>query len=325
MGGGGAPDPDPNMGIAARMSAETGQQYLDYMMKQGAVADAWAAEDRDRYMTTFRPLEDQFVAENSNFDTPGRRLSRGNQAEADVVTASGMARDANQRRMTAMGVRPDSGRSIAVGAAANINEGLARAGSRNVASRQVEAEGSQRLASVVQLGQGMAVNPGTSLGMSAQITGQGFGGAMQGYGQQSSILGQQHSQQMQAWQANQASSNSVWGGLGSLAGLFLTSSSKLKTDIRAPERSSLDQVNAMPVRDWRYREGVEDNGAEAHIGPMAEDFQAATGRGDGRRINVTDLLGTTMGAVQELSAKVEAMARSISPAARGAGMGAAAQ
>ena len=67
--------------------------------------------------------------------------------------------------------------------------------------------------------------------------------------------------------------------------------------------AALDAVNSMPVEEWTYKDGVADGGR--HIGPYAEDFQRATGKGDGRSINIIDSLGVTMKAVQDLSKKVD--------------------
>jgi len=303
MGGGSAPKPDKAMGEAAMMNAATGREYLNYMREQGLVASAWAEEDRERYKTVFRPIEDQLVADAQNWDTPERRMGRGNEAEADVIQGANAAQAAQQRNNAAMGVRPDSGRAASLGATSSLREGLARAGARNMAGRQVEAEGDARMASAANMGRGLAINPATSLGLAGNLTGAGFEGQMAGYQSQANILGQQHQAQMQGWQAQQQQSASIWGGLGSMAGLLL-SSKDAKTDRQSPATSPRDQIDAMPVEEYRYRDGMGDGGSQQHIGPMAEDFHAATGRGDGRTIPMQDLMGTTIGAVQELSATV---------------------
>lgn len=73
----------------------------------------------------------------------------------------------------------------------------------------------------------------------------------------------------------------------------------------------------MPVEEWTYKQGVADEGR--HIGPYAEDFQAATGKGDGKTINLMDAVGVNMKATQELSQKVEQVADAVSQLA-GAGI-----
>ncbi|PWB90923.1 hypothetical protein C5688_08655 [Methylocystis sp. MitZ-2018] len=61
--------------------------------------------------------------------------------------------------------------------------------------------------------------------------------------------------------------------------------------------------------------GVEDEGA--HIGTYAQDFQRETGLGDGKSINVIDAIGVAMGAIKELSAKVDKLDRNRAPRERG--------
>jgi hypothetical protein len=311
MGSKPAPTPDPRMGEAALLSAQTGQQYLEYMRGLGDISTAWAEEDRNRWSTVFKPLEDQFIEGAANWNTPTRRQERRDQAEADVLAGISGAEGAEQRRLAAMGVRPDSGRAIAAGNADNVREGLARAGARNLADRSIEAEAYQREAAAVNLGKGYSINPATSLGLGGNLTGSGFQGQMQGYNQEAGILNQQYQGEMNAWSANQQASAAMWGGIGSVLGIFL-SSKEFKTDRKAPTESPLEQVKEMPVQEYRYKDGIADGGAEQHVGPMAEDFQAATGKGDGRTINVQDMIGTTVGAVQELAGKVEHLEQAVS-------------
>ena len=311
MGGGSAPQPDPNIGIAARESAALGRDYLDYMKEAGAVTRAWAEEDRDRWSTVFKPIEDRFVAKAANWDTPTRRTERRQAAEADVLAGISGAEQAERRQLAAMGVRPDSGRAIALGNASNVREGLARAGARNLSDRAVEQEGLQMEQAAVNIGKGYAVNPATSMGMAGNMASAGFQGGMQGLNQQGSLLNTQFNQQMAGWEAEQGAAAAMWGGIGSVLGIFL-SSKDYKTDRKAPSESPLEQVKGMPVQEYRYKEGIADGGAEQHVGPMAEDFQAATGKGDGRTINVQDMIGTTVGAVQELAGKVEQLEQAIS-------------
>ena len=320
MAGGDAPSPDPNIGRAALMSAEVGERYLQFMQAQSDIANTWAAEDRERYQTVFQPIEDRLIADAETWNSAGRRNQRANQADADVALGMDIARQADERRQRSLGVSPDSGRSAALGRSTALREGLGRAGARNTARRQVEAEGLARQAAVANMGRGLAVNPATSLGIASNSAASGFQGAMSGYGTQGDLLSKDYQARMSTWQANQQSSGALWGGLGQIAGLALGpaifSSKKLKKDRRTPEDGEmLEQVRNMPVEEWTYRDGVADGGR--HIGPYAEDFSEATGQGDGRTINLGDAMGVTMGAVQELDRKVTALAqgRSIGVAA----------
>jgi hypothetical protein len=69
-------------------------------------------------------------------------------------------------------------------------------------------------------------------------------------------------------------------------------------------REVLDRVAAMPVYRWRY---AEERSAAAHMGPVAQDFRAAFGLGDGdRTIATVDADGVALAAIQGLNAKVDA-------------------
>lgn len=173
-------------------------------------------------------------------------------------------------------------------------------------------------------GLGLGVNAGsaamnTTLGANSAwgannaIMGQGFQGAMQGYAGQASTLNNLYGNQLQAWsaqkQADAQSTGGLFSGIGGLMGgaasLYssgIFSSKEVKEDKR-PVKGALDAVESMPVEKWKYKDGVADGGE--HIGPYAEDFQKATGLGDGKTIGIVDAIGLNMKATQELSAKVD--------------------
>lgn len=312
MGGSRAPDADPNIGIAAMKSAETGQMMLDFMKGQANITNQWAAEDRGRFQNKFLPLQDQFIADARGYDTPQRRQAEATAAGADVMLQGRVAADGRRRQAMAMGLNPASGRFINAEAKAGTDLALASAGAGNLARRNVENTGRGLIANAINLGQGMAVNPGTSMGLSNGAGQAGFGGAMQGYAQQGNLLNQDYQNRMQAWSANQSAMGGLFGALGTVAGALpwatMLSSKDAKTD-KKPATGNLEAVESMPVEEWTYKPGMGDGGT--HIGPYAEDFAAATGKGDGRGINVIDAIGVTMGAVKELSAKVDKLATMI--------------
>lgn len=354
-----APEPDPLIGQAALKNAEIGEEFLDFTREQyeignerqkeqdklansvtqqqleaGKQAQGWATADRDRYEKVFQPLQDEFIDTAKNWDSAERQSKQAAEAKADVQNNAALARQSNERNMASMGVDPRSGRYAGVNRAGELATGLAAAGAENNARNQVRKEGVAMRADAVNMGNGLAVNPATSLGLGTSsagaaygttaannaqsaglgsIMGQGYSGAMSGYNSQANILNQQHGNQLQAWsaqnQSNAASSSSMWGGIGSLAGMgaMMLSSKDFKEDKQDVE-GALDAIEKMPVEKWKYKDGIAD-GAE-HVGPYAEDFQAATGLGDGKSINIVDGIGLTMKAVQELSQKVDQVASS---------------
>lgn len=350
-GGSSAPSPDPAIGQAALMQAQLGKQWMSFAKEQFAVANKrqaaqdlianqvtqqqlaaskqsqkWATEDRKRYTDVFQPLQDEFIETANNWDSKERQESVAAEAKADVINSATQQRQATQRNMASMGVDPTSGRFAGVDRAAEVDTALAAAGAQNNARNTVRSQAVAMKGDAVNMGNGLAVNPATSLGLStgagsaamqttagnnaqaaglSSIMSQGYSGAMSGYGNQANILNAQYGNQLNAWQANQQASSSMWGGIGQvagMAGMMMMSSKEYKED-KKPARGSLDAVRRMPVGEWKYKDGIADS--SEHVGPYAEDFQAATGKGDGRSINVIDAVGVTMGAVQELAKKVD--------------------
>lgn len=304
------------------------QQQLD-ASKQ---AQQWATEDRDRYNNTFKPLEDQFIDKAQNWDSAERQAQQAAEAKADVLNNASQQRQATERNMASMGVDPTSGRYAGVERAGESATALAAAGAENNARNTVRNQALSLQAETVNMGKGLAVNPASSLGLStsagsaamqttagnnaqaaglSSIMGQGYQAAMTGYGNQANTLNQQYQNQLNAWQANQNASSSLWGGIGQVGGMLgasaIMSSSKEYKEDKRPAKGSLEALRRMPVEQWKYKDGIEDGGQ--HIGAYAEDFHAATGKGDGKSIPVVDAIGITMGAIQDLDKKVDALAK----------------
>jgi len=305
--GGSAPSPDPNIGIAAKMSAETGKEMLGWMREQSKVTNRWAGEDRTRQQERYVPMQDRYIADAESWASPERQALAASEAKADVQLGFSQARAQQQRQAMAMGVNPASGRFGADMRTAGNAEALASAGAANVSRRNVVQEAEGKMANAINMGAGLAVNPATSMQISNGAAQSGFSGAMQGYGQQANILNQDFNNRMDVWKTNQAGFAGLLGGLGTLAGAFIPSSKDIKHDKR--EFDSLGAVRKMPVEQWTYNEGQGDGGT--HVGPYAEDFSAATGNGDGASIDPISLMGVTMGAVRQLDAKVEALSKAL--------------
>ncbi|HEV8034395.1 tail fiber domain-containing protein [Yoonia sp.] len=337
------PKPDPNIGKAAIMQAEIGMQaqkdareiadqqlemgreYQSWMMERAAVTDGWAAEDRSRYTDTFVPLQDDWIAEATSYDSPERKAMAADEAVADVRQQFALGRQQTQRQEASMGVRPGSGRSRSSANRMQATESLGAAGAANAARRNTEATGRQLRASAINMGAGLAVNPATSRGMGTSAGTTGMNAAVNGInsagnsimgganaamaGQQGMIngLNTQFNQQMAGYNAQNAFLGDIAGGLGTAAGFAMMSSKDAKTN-KTKAMSSLDAIKKMPVEEWEYKKGMGDGGGKRHVGPYAEDFKKATGLGNGKEISVIDAMGVTMGAVQELAGKVDKLA-----------------
>lgn len=358
-----APAPDPQIGQAAVMQAQLGNEWLSLAKDQFAISNArqvgiddmarrvsqsqldaqeqasgWAREDRDRWRTVYKPLQDQFIQKAQGWDSAERQAKVAAEAKADVMGAAAQAEEQRTRTMAAQGVDPTSGRYAGVERAADAVTSLAAAGAQNNARNQVRKEAMALQGDAINMGNGLPGQASSALGLgvgagtsalgstiaantartqSMGILSSGYQGAMQGYQNMGSLLNTQYQNQLQSWQANQnannASMSGIMQGLGSAAGLFMMSDEE-KKEHKRPARGVLEAVRKMPVEQWKYKDGVADEGE--HIGPYAQDFKEATGKGDGKTINVVDAIGVTMGAVQELAEKVDKIERAVTDDAR---------
>lgn len=84
-----------------------------------------------------------------------------------------------------------------------------------------------------------------------------------------------------------------------------TSSRSVKTDFSPVDPGTiLAKMGKLDVSQWRYK--IEPTSSR-HIGPMAEDFQAAFGLGDGKHISTVDSAGIAFAAIKGLQAQNEAL------------------
>ena len=91
-------------------------------------------------------------------------------------------------------------------------------------------------------------------------------------------------------------------------GAFVSSSDRnLKENFRTiSPRQLLAKVASLPLSEWNYK---QDPGTR-HLGPMAQDFQAAFGLGtDDKHIATVDADGVAIGAIQGLNQKLDDIAR----------------
>lgn len=318
------------------------QEELDALSKKvtesqlGAQENAkdWSEKDRARYEDIFQPMEDELIQEAKDYDSAERQQEVSSEARADVIRNSQAAKEAAQRQQASMGVNPNSGRFQATSQANDTQVALSAAGAENAARNQVRDKGYAMRADAVNMGKGLpsqaagAAGLGLQAGSSAmgnamsansafhqnnQIMGQGFSGAMQGQAGMAGTLNNLHSSQLSAWgaqkQADATTTAGLMSGIGMLGGAAVAASSKSYKKDKKKSKDNLNKLEKMPVENWRYKKGIQDGGAEEHTGPYAEDFKAATGIGTGKEIPLQDAVGLTMGAVQELSSKVDKLSK----------------
>jgi len=220
------------------------QQQLDTQDQ----ANEWAQEDRTRTKDVFQPLEDEFIETAKNYDSAENQDRAAAEASADMQKAADTQRAVNQRSMASMGISPNSGRFAGVSRADTTNAALATAGASNAARTQVRDKGMALKADAINIGRnlpsstaaayGIGLNAGNSAvgnqGASdagfyknVGVMGQGFGGAMQGYNNQGSILNNLYGNQVNAWSAQQQANSSSAAGIGQLAGTAMTTGAVL--------------------------------------------------------------------------------------------------
>jgi trimeric autotransporter adhesin len=88
------------------------------------------------------------------------------------------------------------------------------------------------------------------------------------------------------------------------AGIWSNASDKnRKTDFKEIDaRAVLDRLAVLPVRQWRY---TNEATSIKHVGPVAQDFQAAFGLGDDdKTIGTIDADGVALAAIQGLNQKL---------------------
>ena len=261
------PPPPPDLGPmadatmeAARIAQETSREQLDWAREQDtmnrqtlqsvldiqlpAMRDQFeqAREDRERWETVFRPMEDEFVAEAKAYDTPERREQYRARATADVTQAFDASRRNALQRLEGYGIDPSESRSQALDIGVRTAQAAQTAGAATRSDLGVEARGRQLRGQAIQLGRGIpgqvgaqyagAVGAGSAaVGGANQTTGtssaamgtpgQWAGLGMQGFGQGANILTQGYGNEMDAYNAHTAQTAGMLQGIGGIAGMAM--------------------------------------------------------------------------------------------------------
>ena len=223
----------PDRAAASARAARVSDAQLEAMKKQTAITDDYA----DYNKATFRPLEQQMIADAAGYDTPERRAAASAEAVAGIEQQFSQQREASARTLQRSGVDPGSAKSMALQNGMDIGVAKAKAGAYRAASQQVETMGAAKKADAASLGRGLAANQATSAGIamnqgnssSAQLASVG---GIQAQGNAIMTSGYAGAQNGMAGAANtfgnianielKANDNSaVWGALGAVGGAYL--------------------------------------------------------------------------------------------------------
>jgi hypothetical protein len=224
------------------MNRETLNRVLGVQLPAMEEQYANAREDRARYENTFRPAEDQLIADFQSYNTPERRAEEQGRAVADVSAQFDAQRRNALQRLEGYGVDPSQTRNAALDVGVRTQQAAAQAQASTNAGRRVEDTGRALRADVINIGRGMPSQVAQSYGQSVAAgqagvgganqtfgtsagamgtPGQWMGGALQGYGQGANIMSQGYQNQMAGYNAGQAGMSNMMGGIGGIAGMAM--------------------------------------------------------------------------------------------------------
>jgi hypothetical protein len=253
------PQANASMEIAA-MNRDLANQQLDWAKEQDANNRAvlervlgtqlpimeqtfqQAQQDRQRYITTFQPIEDSLVAEAKDYATPQRAELERSKAIGDVNSQFDAQRRNSLQRLESYGIDPSTTRSQALDIGVRTAQAAATAAAATGATQRVEDVGRALRADAIGLGRGLpsmvassygqaigAGNAGmgnanayTGGGIAARTSGQGFTGqALQGYGQSANIRSQGFQNELGAFNAQTAATGQMLDMVGTIGGAAL--------------------------------------------------------------------------------------------------------
>lgn len=118
-------------------------------------------DERDRYKSTFQPIEAKIAADALNYDTPQRREQEAGQAMADVDSQLALQRDGMNRDLSARGVDPGSGNAMLALSRQGVMGATAKAAAGNTARQRIETVGAAKMMDAAGIGRGVIGNQAT--------------------------------------------------------------------------------------------------------------------------------------------------------------------
>ena len=227
-GGGSAPAPDPNIGIAQRELAAISKEYLESWKtevwpamkeqaeKQEMRADEQFALDREiqnmqidaakRTMEEFQqygtPLRQDIYKRAAEYDTEANRERIAAEAMGDVKSAFGIKAADEQRRLQGFGIDPTSGRATSTANASAIMEAAVGSAAATRARTAAEQLGWAKKMDAIALSQGQFGNQATSTGLALAAGNQALQSGqvpMANYGAMTGAMGSAYGGAMQGW------------------------------------------------------------------------------------------------------------------------------
>lgn len=227
-GGGSAPSPDPNIGLAQLKLAEISDNYLKSWKeevwpamkaeaeKQSARADEQFALDRaaqekqnaladeamNRYRTYGYGIQDKLFKEAEEAGGAADVERQAGLAIGDVKNAFGIQAEGNKRQMQAYGIDPTSGRYQGQVKANDVMEAATTAAAANKARTAAQQLGWAKKMDAAALAQGQFGNQASSTGLALSAGGQALGAgqtSMGNYAMLGSSMNQANTGAMSGW------------------------------------------------------------------------------------------------------------------------------
>ena len=136
---------------------DTSGQNAAAQTQAGIAQDMW-----NQYKTTYQPMEDQYVADAQNYNTPEHQEQAAEAANADVVSSFDAQKDQAARQMASYGISPDSGKFQSINSRLNLGQAAQQAAAQTGARRQVEQTGWDRQTQALSLGKGLPAQASAS-------------------------------------------------------------------------------------------------------------------------------------------------------------------
>lgn len=206
-GGGSAPSPDPNIGIAQLEMSKISREYLENWksdvwpamkeaaQKQEVRADEQFAIDKeiqtkqisaaDKTMAEFErnaPNREAIYKEAETYSTAENKERLASEAIGDIKTSFGVQAADLERRNQSFGINPSSGRSMATQNANSVMQAATEGAAATRARNAAEQLGWAKKMDAIGLSQGQFGNQATSTGLALNAGAQGFGMGQQSFG-----------------------------------------------------------------------------------------------------------------------------------------------
>jgi hypothetical protein len=175
-------------------------------------ANQWAQQDRARTLSTFQPLQDQFINTAKDYGSQANQDAAAATAQAGVQQAAAAQQGDSQRQMESMGVNPNSGRFAGIQRAADTQIALGSAGAANQARQTVRNNAISLTGDAINMGNGLASSAASAYGIGTNAGNSAVGN---------------NASANQNFYANSASRNGAYGGAvgaNSSAGSLMNSS-----------------------------------------------------------------------------------------------------